>query len=95
MKSACTAHSTPRISRHTITRSAARSTHIHRLAAAATAIVLAAALLPVTIDSARLNLEHCIAAHAIEARVKTTVFTADLRYRAKHLEAIAACSRGR
>jgi hypothetical protein len=94
MKPACTAHSTPSISRYAATKSAARPSRKRLFAAAMTVMALAVMLMPVTIDSARSNLERCIASHAMEAGVKPTVFAADSRYRASHLEAIAACSRG-
>jgi len=94
MKPTCTAHPTPSISRYAATKSAARSSRKRVFATAMILMALAVALMPVTIDSARSNLERCIASHAIEAGVKTIVFTADSRYRASHLEAIAACSRG-
>jgi hypothetical protein len=96
MKPVCTANSTPSTSRtpYATAKSAARPLRTRRSAAAVTAIALAVVLLPITMDSARSNLERCIATHAMEAGVKPDVFTADPRYRASHLEAIATCSSG-
>jgi len=93
MKPVCSANSTSRTS-YATTKSAARPLRARRSAAAVTAIALAVVLLPVTMDSAHSNLERCVATHAMEAGVKPDVFTADPRYRASHLEAIATCSRG-
>ncbi|WP_158898014.1 hypothetical protein [Burkholderia sp. L27(2015)] len=94
MKPACTANSTPCISRYVATQSAARPSRKRVSAAAVTAIALAVVLMPVTIDSARSNLARCVDSHATQAGVNPNVSTADSRYRASHLEAIAACSRG-